>query len=684
MKFKRLCIFILVIIMVLTSMPFSISSAPTLKEGNYEQWVDRVDDLPKYATDLYDWLVDNSQKDGALRTGVTDTLFPNTTDSYVYYVTNSIKENISFTYPSGYSNEQKFEKLQEISQESIDNVKSEILEYVEAVFAAFKRDNPEFFWVKGSYSCMTYTSFSFSDYTTQYRGIGRYEVKVYFVVKNPTFDIREDNYQSTVLIDNEMLALENRINTILSGDYPQNGTYYDKVKYFNSFLTKTNAFNSSTSLDAIDPSCRNCLAAMYGSKGEKGPVCSSYSEAFKILCDRVGIPCILVDGQANSGGSTDGHMWNYVQMENGKWYAVDVSWNDPLVYGISGVLSGYESEKYFLVGNNTIIDGLAFIESHPPTNCLFVDGLCFTNGPVLSDLTYKEDLKNVEYGKFTKSAVLLGQELSLRFTVEVTGSYSDPYLKVTRNGISTLVECDSSGDGLTYSGKYDLSSPAFIGDSLYVELYSGSTLLDTIEDFSILKYSQVLSQQNISDELRTLLADVIEYGAASQIYSGYKVDDLVNTKVEGLVPTVFSQVTSTDSNVSKSLSAKDYFKFASLSCGNTNNFIFKIITDDISSIDVSINGKFYDGSKFVCENASEGLYSIVSDDLFATQLDNIFKIELYDNDVKIQTLQYSVKSYVYSTQNHQIDGKLSSLATIVRAVYNYGLSSRRYQQSLSN
>jgi|GEM_PF-2476448 len=54
------------------------------------------------------------------------------------------------------------------------------------------------------------------------------------------------------------------------------------------------------------------------------PVCEGYARAFKLICDEMDIPCILVSGLGEGGD----HMWNYVQMEDGYWYAIDVTWND--------------------------------------------------------------------------------------------------------------------------------------------------------------------------------------------------------------------------------------------------------------------------------------------------------------------------------------------------------------------
>ena len=56
----------------------------------------------------------------------------------------------------------------------------------------------------------------------------------------------------------------------------------------------------------------------------------------KILCDKAGIPCVIAVGNSNGGG----HAWNYVKMEDGKWYGVDCTFDD----------QGSILYDYFLVG----------------------------------------------------------------------------------------------------------------------------------------------------------------------------------------------------------------------------------------------------------------------------------------------------------------------------------------------
>ena len=59
-------------------------------------------------------------------------------------------------------------------------------------------------------------------------------------------------------------------------------------------------------------------------------------------------------------------MWSEVQMDDGKWYAVDVTWNDPIVSGISEKVSGFENHDWFLLGSQDLVaDNWTFEASHP-------------------------------------------------------------------------------------------------------------------------------------------------------------------------------------------------------------------------------------------------------------------------------------------------------------------------------
>ena len=92
---------------------------------------------------------------------------------------------------------------------------------------------------------------------------------------------------------------------------------------------------------------------LYGALIDRVAVCEGYAEALKYALDALEIPCILVSGTAtNSNGTTESHAWNYVQIE-GRWYAVDTTWDDPVVKGY-GYISNSTKHKYFLQGAKTM------------------------------------------------------------------------------------------------------------------------------------------------------------------------------------------------------------------------------------------------------------------------------------------------------------------------------------------
>lgn len=90
-------------------------------------------------------------------------------------------------------------------------------------------------------------------------------------------------------------------------------------------------------------------------------VCDGYAKALKLLCDQHGIPCLLISGTAVQDSGQEAHAWNYVQMEDGRYYAIDVTWDDRE--------GRPATTDYFLVGANTPVAGgrRTFSASHLPS-----------------------------------------------------------------------------------------------------------------------------------------------------------------------------------------------------------------------------------------------------------------------------------------------------------------------------
>ena len=65
----------------------------------------------------------------------------------------------------------------------------------------------------------------------------------------------------------------------------------------------------------------------YGSIVDGMAVCDGYSAGFYLIMEKLGIPAMIVTGEAGEAWDTGGHAWNMVQLD-GNWYEVDTTWDD--------------------------------------------------------------------------------------------------------------------------------------------------------------------------------------------------------------------------------------------------------------------------------------------------------------------------------------------------------------------
>jgi len=71
---------------------------------------------------------------------------------------------------------------------------------------------------------------------------------------------------------------------------------------------------------------QTAYAALIGGKA----ACNGYAMAYKLLCDVSDIPCYVVVGTGANNGGSENHAWNVIQLDDGAWYEVDVTWDDQL------------------------------------------------------------------------------------------------------------------------------------------------------------------------------------------------------------------------------------------------------------------------------------------------------------------------------------------------------------------
>lgn len=247
-----------------------------------------------------------------------------------------------------------------------DSVVYTCIETVVGALSALMDDHPEMFWVGNFDWGYMYEGTAYTDGTADIRLVG-------LAVQ---FDLPEGyaSWNAVKTAYDQMMQVAGSVQITGANRFEQLKAIHDwiakRVDYDTEFAYATSYYATSVFL------------APYIT------VCEGYAEAFKMLCDRAGIPCIVVVGDAG-----EPHAWNYVKMEDGNWYAVDVTWDDQnyengddLIF-YDFFLRGANSTEIFFHDENEA--ATAFKNSHKPLGDRYGDGSIYKlSYPALAEEGY--------------------------------------------------------------------------------------------------------------------------------------------------------------------------------------------------------------------------------------------------------------------------------------------------------
>ena len=260
-----------------------------------------------------------------------------------------------------------------IPGDATSQMKEEAIQFITAICDLISKEYPEIFWLNDQHKARIITRY---DQTAQA------EVSCYFLLLADAggYSLCSDKWRAPGSIEAGIKRREAAVNRILNTVTAIDTT--TQIRQINKWLTENNQYNTSPDLFAIGSEPHECLAALEGNIGMDGPVCDGYVKAFKVLCDRLGIPCVLKTGWAiiEPEASPQFHMWAQVQVD-GKWYGSDITWNDPNVKDCSSARSGRENENYLLVGSDTVVNGMSFKQTHSVKTRGTINGFNFDDGP---------------------------------------------------------------------------------------------------------------------------------------------------------------------------------------------------------------------------------------------------------------------------------------------------------------
>ena len=325
------------------------------------------------------------------------------------------------------------------------------------------------------------------------------------------------------------------------------------------------------------------------------------------------------------------------------------------------------------------------------------DGL---NEPIVSDgtvVTYYYKNKAAPEEKpalaIDKASISLESSITMNFKVPKSSlsSYDDFYMTFKCNGKEEkTTQYKQNGDYYVFS--YKGINPQLMNDEVTAVLHAkkGNEEYTSPEKaLSVKEYAYTLLDRYSSDEyskLRTLLVDLLNYGAMAQKYVGYKTDNLVNSELTAVQKSWGSNGAEELKNISdlnyKTISSPTaQWNTCGLVLNNSIMLRAKFSAKDVENKTVEIafrNTKFtYDKNDFV--NNGDGTYYVYCNELFAHELSDKLLLTVYENGVPCSnTMLFSVESYASVIQQSSAY-KGTALDDLTQAMMRYGKSAAAYR-----
>ncbi len=287
-----------------------------------------------------------------------------------------------------------------------------------------------------------------------------------------------------------------------------------------------------------------------------------------------------------------------------------------------------------------------------------------------------------EQERFVAQNLTIGADLTVNYHVQMTAEEAENAIvefKFEDWTTTVTVEPTLYSEG-RYVFPFENVAPQQMGDIIVASLVINGEEVAVKDDYSVATYAynQLNSKaiDGYSEEkdaaLRTLLVDMLNYGAAAQKYTGYKTEALVNAGLAelGVSGTEFVEVTQSDVNVSGSNGVSELTATLYHDKANAIRIYFEAENIDAVSVQIVKGGQITEAA---IQQNEEGRYYVQTDDILATQFGDVYYFNFNDGSGNVTIVSYSVKSYVKTMQNNATAGEL------VQALWNYGVAANVYQ-----
>ncbi len=312
--------------------------------------------------------------------------------------------------------------------------------------------------------------------------------------------------------------------------------------------------------------------------------------------------------------------------------------------------------------------------------------------PQCGEILESETLAAASELTFAGASVSLQSDLAINYKVNESFftelGYSDPYVVIEDNGTEVTLREYEVKDG-KYVFVYKNIAPHRIGDTVMATLYAtyGTELYcSPVREYSVADYCYNMlgkTEGNAAyDELRTLLVDILLYGAETQAYMSYRLDSLCTarlTEAQLACGTAACRELVTHKNQTYEVidNPTVHWKGAGLNLRESVAIRFKLEAESYQDLEVRITvaGKTYSIYAKDFDHRTDGTY-VHFKTINAAQMSEPVYAAVYRNGEQVShTICYSIESYAYSKQN---DTTVPHLADLVKRMMCYGDSCKAY------
>ena len=246
---------------------------------------------------------------------------------------------------------------------------------------------------------------------------------------------------------------------------------------------------------------------------------------------------------------------------------------------------------------------------------------------------------------------------------------------------------------------YNGIGASMMGDSLTATLhfvYDGAAYSRDLGTHDLKQYALGRLRNSASEDYRTLMADLLSYGAAAQTYLGYRNDAPVNVDLndteKALTNRAYAPLTGAqddgDTGTSPAAIKQKEFRLGDKSA----LYLATDLDKDIDLSDVTLRIRYTDrlgnaverqvsGATFAYSEAAGG-YTVYFDELKASELRSVLTLTLVRGGTQIsRTVQYSFDTYVESLFAAGIDPAYKAL---LENTLRYADSARKYFAQAAN